>query len=68
MGDWHWEYDPDETHVIGGPTPAHPAFVAEVEKRADEIARAAEALHLDGTRYHLTIVRQECVYVLQVTP
>ncbi|WP_330288877.1 hypothetical protein [Streptomyces sp. NBC_00576] len=86
MSDWRWEYDPDETHVTGGPTPAPPAFVAEVEKRADEIARAAEALHLDGTRYqgagegvqtayvsggmflYLTIVRHECVYILQVTP
>ena len=51
MSDWRWEYDPDETHVIGGPTPAPPAFVAEVEKRADEIVRAAEALYLDGTTY-----------------
>ncbi|MEV6481312.1 hypothetical protein [Streptomyces sp. NPDC051576] len=51
MSDWHWEYDPDETHVIGGETPAPPAFVAEVEKRADEIVRAAEALHIDGTAY-----------------
>jgi hypothetical protein len=51
VGDWYWEYDPDETHVIGGETPAPPAFVAEVESRADEIVRAASALHLDGTRY-----------------
>ncbi|OAH15232.1 hypothetical protein [Streptomyces jeddahensis] len=40
MSDWRWEYDPDEAHVIGGDTPAPPAFVAEIEKRADEIVRA----------------------------
>jgi hypothetical protein len=50
VSNWRWEYDPDETHVIGGETPAPPAFVAEVESRVDEIVRAAEALHLDGTR------------------
>lgn len=27
MSDWRWEYDPDETHVIGGEPPAPPAFV-----------------------------------------
>ncbi|MBA4864888.1 hypothetical protein H1V43_26765 [Streptomyces sp. PSKA54] len=37
--------------MVGGPTPAPPAFVVEVEKRADEIVRAAEALHLDGSTY-----------------
>ncbi|WP_208614646.1 hypothetical protein [Streptomyces regalis] len=51
MTDWRWEYDPDESHVIGGPTPAPPAFVAEVEKRADEIVRAAEVLYLTGSAY-----------------
>ncbi|MER6413226.1 hypothetical protein [Streptomyces humidus] len=51
MADWHWEYDPDETQVIGGGIPAPPAFVIEVEKRAEEIVRAAEALHLDGSAY-----------------
>lgn len=51
MGSWRWEYDPDETHVVGGESPAPLAFIAEVEKRADEIVRAAEVLHLDGTTY-----------------
>jgi hypothetical protein len=45
---WRWEYDPDEEHVIGG---APPAFVAEVEKKADEPVRAASAFYLDGTGY-----------------
>ncbi|GGZ88153.1 hypothetical protein [Streptomyces bluensis] len=43
---WQWEYDPDEQHVAGG---APPAFLAEVEKKADELVRAAEAFYLDGT-------------------
>ncbi|WP_455360722.1 hypothetical protein [Streptomyces sp. SYSU K21746] len=51
MGDWRWEYDPSESHVVGGETPAPAAFVAEVEKRAAEIVRAAEALHLDGASF-----------------
>ncbi|MFD7320122.1 hypothetical protein ACFV9D_03380 [Streptomyces sp. NPDC059875] len=45
---WRWEYDPSEEYVTGG---APPAFVAEVEKRADELVRAAEAFYLDGTVY-----------------
>ncbi|MGW6710323.1 hypothetical protein ACWGDE_36280 [Streptomyces sp. NPDC054956] len=45
---WSWEYDPGEEHVVGG---APPAFVVEVEKAADELVRAAEALYLDGTAY-----------------
>ncbi|MFF1293216.1 MULTISPECIES: hypothetical protein [unclassified Streptomyces] len=45
---WRWEYDPSEEYVAGG---APPAFIAEVEKKADELIRAAEALYLDGTRY-----------------
>ncbi|RSS43109.1 hypothetical protein [Streptomyces sp. WAC08241] len=45
---WRWEYDPDEEHVVGG---APPAFVAEVEKRADELVRAAEAFYLDGSAH-----------------
>lgn len=28
-----------------------PAFVAEVEKKADELVRAAAAFYLDGTQY-----------------
>jgi hypothetical protein len=45
---WRWEYDPDEGHVIGG---APLALVAEVEKKADELVRAATAFYLDGTAY-----------------
>ncbi|MGW0705238.1 hypothetical protein ACWD4G_04570 [Streptomyces sp. NPDC002643] len=45
---WRWEYDPDEEHVAGG---APPAFLAEVEKKADELVRAAAAFYLDGTSY-----------------
>ena len=45
---WTWEYVPDEEHVAGQ---APPAFIAMVEGKADEIVRAAEALHLDGTGF-----------------
>ncbi|MEU3374922.1 hypothetical protein ABZ734_31350 [Streptomyces sp. NPDC006660] len=85
MSEWRWEYEPDETHVVGGETPPPAELIAEVRLRAAEIVRAAAALHLDGTRYqgvgdgvqtafvpggmflYLTIVRHQCVYVLQVT-
>lgn len=42
---WQWEYVPDEETVATG---APPAFIAEVEKKADELVRAAEAVHLHG--------------------
>ncbi|MPY31662.1 hypothetical protein FNH09_10315 [Streptomyces adustus] len=45
---WRWEYVPDEETVAVG---APPGFVAEVEKTADELVRAAEALHLHGPAY-----------------
>ena len=45
---WQWEYDPDEQHVAGG---APPAFLAGIEKKADELVRAAAAFYLDGTTY-----------------
>ncbi|MFD7257107.1 hypothetical protein [Streptomyces sp. NPDC059874] len=45
---WTWECDPSEEEVVGG---APPAFVVEVEKRAGELVRAAEALYLNGTTY-----------------
>jgi hypothetical protein len=79
---WAWEYEPDEPHVVGE---ADPGFIAQVEKKADELVRAASALYLDGTSYqgigpgvatayvpggmfeYLTAVRQERLYVLQVT-
>lgn len=40
-----WEYVPDEETVAAG---APPAFLAEVVKKADELVRAAEALHVHG--------------------
>ncbi|MFT2018435.1 hypothetical protein ACMA1D_21730 [Streptomyces sp. 796.1] len=49
MGDWGWEYDPDAHHVIGD-TPDL-AFIAQLEERADELVRAAAALHLDGVNH-----------------
>ena len=45
---WAWEHVPDEETVASG---APPAFVAAVEKMADELVRAAEALHLHGPAY-----------------
>ncbi len=57
---WRWEYDPSEEYVIGG---APPAFVAEVEKRADELVRAAEALYLDGSSFQGENPRSEHVRV-----
>ncbi|MFJ1708502.1 hypothetical protein [Kitasatospora sp. NPDC088346] len=45
---WCWEYNPDEAGVVAG---APLAFVAQIEKKADEIVRAAAALYLDGTTY-----------------
>ncbi|MEU3498867.1 hypothetical protein ABZ747_35945 [Kitasatospora cineracea] len=45
---WSWEYLPSEEYVISG---APPALVAQVEKKADELVRAAEVLYLDGTLY-----------------
>jgi hypothetical protein len=48
---WSWEYEPDEKFVIGGENPAPPAFVIQVEERAEELVRAAEAHYLDGTTF-----------------
>ncbi|WP_405842434.1 hypothetical protein [Streptomyces sp. NBC_01518] len=45
---WTWEYVPDEETVASG---APPAFLAAVEKMADELVRASEALHLHGPAY-----------------
>ncbi|MHA5047290.1 hypothetical protein [Streptomyces sp. SD15] len=45
---WQWEYVPDEETVAAG---APPAFIVEVEKRAEELVRAAQALHLHGPSY-----------------
>jgi hypothetical protein len=48
---WAWEYEPDEKHVVGGDTPAPLPLVAQVEEKAHELVRAAEARCLDGTTY-----------------
>ncbi|MEU9286348.1 hypothetical protein AB0D57_16925 [Streptomyces sp. NPDC048275] len=45
---WQWEYVPDEETVAAG---APPAFIVEVEKKAEELVRAAQALHLHGPSY-----------------
>jgi hypothetical protein len=45
---WTWEYVPDEETVAAG---APPAFLVEVERKADELVRAAEARHLHGPAY-----------------
>jgi hypothetical protein len=45
---WHGEYVPDEETVAAG---AQPEFLAEVEKKAEELVRAAEALYLRGPAY-----------------
>ncbi|MCM1945135.1 hypothetical protein NC315_07070 [Streptomyces sp. G2] len=57
---WRWEYDPSEEHVAGG---APPAFIAEVERKADELVRAAEALYLDGSLFQGENPRSEHVRV-----
>ncbi|MGW4383358.1 hypothetical protein [Kitasatospora sp. NPDC004531] len=43
---WAWEYHPDEQYVAAE---APPTLLAEVERCADELVRAAEARYLDGT-------------------
>ncbi|MFF4156776.1 hypothetical protein [Streptomyces sp. NPDC001678] len=45
---WTWEYVPDERHVADG---APPVLVSQVEERAAELVRAAEALHVEGQAY-----------------
>jgi hypothetical protein len=45
---WRWEYVPDEETVADG---APPEFLIEVGKVADELVRAAEALHVHGPAY-----------------
>jgi hypothetical protein len=68
---WAWEYEPREEHVVGG---APPALIAEVEKKADELVRAAAALYLDGTAYQGPSPRAENhlvpggMFVCQVIP
>ncbi|MFF7249819.1 hypothetical protein ACFZBU_38645 [Embleya sp. NPDC008237] len=45
---WAWEYEPDEPYVTEG---APPVLIAQVEDKAAELVRAAEALYLHGETY-----------------
>ncbi len=45
---WAWEYSPSERYVTDR---VSPVVIAEVEKKADELVRAAEALYLSGADY-----------------
>lgn len=45
---WAWEYAPSEQYVTEG---VSPVVIAEVEAKADELVRAAEALYLEGASY-----------------
>lgn len=68
---WAWEYDPDEAYVVDG---APPALVAQVEEKAAEPVRAAEALYFDGTSYEgfspqgRTALVTDGMFVHQVVP
>ncbi|WP_431947289.1 hypothetical protein [Actinacidiphila sp. bgisy167] len=48
---WAWEYEPGEQYVVGGENPAPEALVTQVEEKAGELVRAAEARYLDGTAF-----------------
>ncbi|MFE0628919.1 hypothetical protein ACFW3D_18405 [Streptomyces sp. NPDC058864] len=48
---WAWEYEPGEEYVVGGETPAPVTLVAQVEEKAGELVRAAEARYLDGPAF-----------------
>ena len=45
---WRWEYLPSKELVTSG---APAGFLAAVGRKADELVRAAEVLHLDGSTY-----------------
>lgn len=79
---WTWEY---AFSAVEATRPAPPAFLTEVEHKAAELVRAAEARYLHGRAYtrddpkggditvrggmftYQTVVRSECVYVVQIT-
>lgn len=48
---WAWEYEPNEKLVVGGENPAPMTLTAQVEEKAEELLRAAEARYLDGTTH-----------------
>ncbi|MFF3908403.1 hypothetical protein ACFYZJ_21005 [Streptomyces sp. NPDC001848] len=65
---WTWEYVPDEETVTAG---APLTFLDEVEKKADELVRAAEALYLHGPAYQDVdegAKHAELVTIWQITP
>ncbi|MEU2516212.1 hypothetical protein [Streptomyces syringium] len=83
MSDWRWEYDPDPRHVIGEtPNLALVALVEERADELVRAAAAlyldgaayqgpspglGEEVLPNGMFQYLTVVRQRCLYVVQVT-
>ncbi|MGW1076235.1 hypothetical protein [Streptomyces sp. NPDC002537] len=83
MGDWGWEYDPDARHVIGGtPDLAFVAQVEERADELVRAAAALyldgsayqgespgvqEEVIPNGMFQYLTVVRQQRLYIVQVT-
>ncbi|MEU7168885.1 hypothetical protein AB0A70_30265 [Streptomyces morookaense] len=84
MGDWAWEYDPDPRHVIGEtPNLAFVAQVEERADELVRAAAALyldgstyegkspgvqEEVLPCGMFHYLTVVRQQRLYIVQVTP
>ncbi|TVL94484.1 hypothetical protein CD790_02200 [Streptomyces sp. SAJ15] len=84
MGDWGWEYDPDARHVIGEtPNLAFVAQVEERADELVRAAAALflngtayqgrspglrEEVLPSGMFQYLTVVRQQRLYIVQVTP
>ncbi|MEU2869885.1 hypothetical protein ABZ769_11860 [Streptomyces olivoreticuli] len=83
MADWAWEYDPDAQHVIGEtPDLAFVAQVEEHADELVRAAAALyldggvyqgkspgvqEAVISNGMFQYLTVVRQQRLYIIQVT-
>jgi hypothetical protein len=83
VGDWGWEYNPDAHHVIGeSPNLAFIAQVEARADELVRAAAALyldgtayqgqspgvqEEVLLGGMFQYLTVVRQECLYIVQVT-
>ncbi|MEU5270982.1 hypothetical protein [Streptomyces hygroscopicus] len=84
MGDWGWEYHPDAHHVIGEtPILSFVAQVEARADELVRVAAALyldgttyqgqspgvqEEVLPGGMFQHLTVVRQERLYIVQVTP
>ncbi|PSJ25121.1 hypothetical protein B7P34_29810 [Streptosporangium nondiastaticum] len=83
MGDWDWKYDPDARHVIGEtPNLAFVAQVEERADELVRAAAALypdgasyqgrspgvqDEVLPGGMFQYLTVVRQQCLYIVQVT-